>query len=388
MRWPRSSRRKGSCLPSDDRSFTGARAPGQQVQPRSDVALAPFTTLGVGGPAEWYLRARTADDIRRADEWCRERNVSMFVLGGGSNVVVADRGLRGLVVHMGIPGATFDADAAGTRLVAGAGERWDPVVAAAVERGLAGLECLSGIPGTVGGTPIQNVGAYGQEVAGAIESVVAYDRADRVVRTLAASECLFAYRMSRFKREEPDRFVVCSVTFRLCPGPPTATYPDIVRHLESAGIASPSLADVRRAVLDVRRRKGMVLDAADADTRSVGSFFMNPIVGPADRERVAAVAGIEPPAYAMNADRVKLPAAWLIERAGFQKGDADGPVAISTKHTLALVNRGGATARDVLRLAMRIKQRVLERFGVWIRPEPVFVGFDGDPEVEFLQAQQ
>jgi UDP-N-acetylmuramate dehydrogenase len=357
------------------------------LRPQPEIALAPFTTLGVGGPAQWYVRADTADDIGLADEWCRERNLPMFVLGGGSNLVIADGGVRGLVVHMAVRGVTFDTDGAATRLVAGAGEPWDPVVAAAVERGLAGLECLSGIPGTVGGTPIQNVGAYGQEVAGTLESVSAYDRTDRVLRTLAARECLFSYRMSRFKREDLDRFVVCRVTFHLHAGRPTTTYPDIVRHLERAGVDAPSLADVRRAVLEVRRRKGMVLDAGDADTRSVGSFFMNPIVGPMDRDRVAAIAESEPPAYAMGEERVKLPAAWLIERAGFQKGEGDGPVAISGKHTLALVNRGGATARDVLRLAARIKRAVVERFGVWLRPEPVFIGFERDPEVEFLQAQ-
>jgi UDP-N-acetylmuramate dehydrogenase len=388
MRSPRSSRRKESCLPSDDRGFTGSGAAERLVQPRPDVALAPLTTLGVGGPAQWYLRAETADDVGAADEWCRERDLPMFVLGGGSNVVIADRGLRGLVVQMAIRGTAFDPGTAGTRLVAGAGESWDPVVAASVERGLAGLECLSGIPGTVGGTPIQNVGAYGQEVAGAIESVVAYDRADRILRNLAAAECLFAYRMSRFKRDEPDRFIVCSVTFLLHAGRPTATYPDIVRHLEASGIVSPSLADVRRVVLEVRQRKGMVLDVDDTDTRSVGSFFMNPIVRSADCERLASIAGVAPPAYTMNEERVKLPAAWLIERAGFHKGETDGPVAISTKHTLALVNRGGATARDVLRLATRIKRGVLERFGIWLRPEPVFVGFENDPEVEFLQAQR
>ncbi len=375
-------------MPSNERAFSSDGVTERHLRPQPDIALAPFTTLGVGGPAQWYVRADTADDIARADEWCRERNLPMFILGGGSNLVIADGGVRGLVVHMAVRGVAFDAEGTTTRLVAGAGEPWDPVVAAAVDRGLAGLECLSGIPGTVGGTPIQNVGAYGQEVAGTIESVRAYDRTDRMLHTLAASECLFAYRMSRFKREDPDRFVVCDVTFRLQVGRPTTTYPDIVHQLERTGADAPALADVRRAVLEVRRRKGMVVDAGDADTRSVGSFFMNPIVGPADRDRVTAIAGSEPPAYPMGTDRVKLPAAWLIERAGFQRGERDGPVAISGKHTLALVNRGGATARDVLRLAARIKRTVLERFGVWLRPEPVFIGFERDPEVEFLQAER
>jgi UDP-N-acetylmuramate dehydrogenase len=365
-------------LPSDEGLGTDA-------SPLPHVDLAPHTTLGVGGSARWYVRAETADAVAAAHEWSRERGLPTIVLGGGSNMVVADGGVDALVLHMQVRGVRFEPRGAQTQLIAGAGEPWDPLVAAAVTRGLAGLECLSGIPGTVGGTPIQNVGAYGQEVAETIESVLVYDRTDRTTRTLPAAECRFAYRMSRFKRDEPDRFIVCGVTFLVQDGAPTATYPDIVRHLEDAGIRSPSLGDVRRAVLEVRRRKGMVLDPVDSDTRSVGSFFMNPIVDAEVRDRIASTDGA-PPAYAMGDQRVKLPAAWLIERAGFARGTADGPVAISSKHTLALVNRGGATARDVLRLAARIKRAVLERFGVWLRPEPVFIGFDGDPEVEFLQA--
>ncbi len=371
----------------DEGAGSGPAAGDHGRWPHGAVALAPYSTLGVGGPAQWFMHAERVEDVELADQWCAERGMPLFILGGGSNLVIADRGVRGLVVRMAVRGMAFEPDDTATRLIAGAGEPWDPVVAAAVGRGLAGLECLSGIPGTVGGTPIQNVGAYGQEVAGTIDSVTAYDRAERRIRTLAASECSFSYRMSRFKRDDPDRFVVCRVRFRLHAGPPTTTYPDIVRHLEQHGIGSPSLADVRRAVVDVRRGKGMVLDPDDADTRSVGSFFMNPIVGSVERDRVASATGVEPPAYAMGGDRVKLPAAWLIERAGFRKGDADGAVGISTKHTLALVNRGGATARDVLRLATRIKRTVLEHFGVWLRPEPVFVGFDGDPDVAFLRTQ-
>jgi UDP-N-acetylmuramate dehydrogenase len=257
-----------------------------------------------------------------------------------------------------------------------------------VGRGLAGVECLSGIPGTVGGTPIQNVGAYGQEVAGTIEGVDVFDLAAGQFRTLGSPDCRFEYRMSRFKRDEPARFVICGVTFQLREGAPTATYPDIVRYLEGERLASPTVADVRRAVLEVRRRKGMVVDAADLDTRSVGSFFMNPVVTESDRQRVAAAAGSEPPGFVMPDQRVKIPAAWLIERAGFRRGETDGAVGISGKHTLALINRGGATARDVLRLATRIKRTVVERFGVWLRPEPVFVGFSDDAEVAYLRAYE
>jgi UDP-N-acetylmuramate dehydrogenase len=373
-------------LPSGDPSRS-LSSRSTQAEPAADIDLAPFTTLGIGGRARWFVRADTPADVARAHAWARDQDVPMFVLGGGSNLVVADRGVDALVVHIAIRGVAFREDAAATRIEIGAGERWDPVVAAAVDRGLAGLECLSGIPGTVGGTPIQNVGAYGQEVADTIESVLAYDTRNGAVRVLGADECGFAYRMSRFKREDANRFVVCGVTFRLAAGPPTATYPDIVRQLERAGLSVPTLHDVRRTVLDVRRGKGMVVDADDSESRSVGSFFMNPIVPAAVRERLASRAGVEPPAFDIGSGRVKVPAAWLIERAGFQRGHADGAVGISRKHTLALVNREGATARDVLRLASRIKRAVLDRFGVALRPEPVFVGFENDPELMFLQAE-
>jgi UDP-N-acetylmuramate dehydrogenase len=352
------------------------------VQPA--VALSPHTTLGVGGAARWFMRAESIDDVVAAHRWSIDRGIDMFVLGGGSNIVTADSGIDGLVVSLALSGIASATDGGDTLLTVSAGEPWDSVVRASIARGLAGLECLSGIPGTAGATPIQNVGAYGQEVAETIDRVTVYDRLASRTRILGREECGFAYRMSRFKRDDKDRFIVCDVTFRLRAGSSTVTYPDIIDYLDRAGITSPSIHDVRQAVLAVRRRKGMVLDSTDPDTRSVGSFFMNPMVSAADRERVASVAGVPAPGFALADGRVKIPAAWLIEHAGFQRGDADGPVGISTKHTLALVNRGGATARDVLRLATRIKRRVSDRFGVLLRPEPVFAGFDNDPEVEYL----
>jgi UDP-N-acetylmuramate dehydrogenase len=247
------------------------------------------------------------------------------------------------------------------------------------------VECLSGIPGTVGGTPIQNVGAYGQEVGHVIESLTAFDcREERMVR-LGASECGFSYRKSRFKEADAGRFVVCDVTFRLREGPPTITYPDLVEQLARDGIETADVRQAREAVLAIRRRKGMVIDAADPDTRSVGSFFMNPVVARASYERIAAAnSDARVPSYVMQNGGVKIPAAWLIEQSGFAKGHAEGRVGLSTKHPLALVNRGGATARDVLVFAARIKRAVIDRFGVSLRPEPVFAGFAGDPEVDFL----
>ena len=354
------------------------------LAPRAGVPLASLGTLGVGGAARWFIRAEHADDVAAARTWCEEQNIPWFVLGGGSNVVIADTGFDGLVVQIGMTGTTASRDGDDWLITAGAGESWDGLVAMAVDRGLAGVECLSGIPGTVGGTPIQNVGAYGQEVSSTIEHVTVYDCVDHTVRSMRAADCGFSYRTSRFKAADEGRFVVCDVTFRMRPGPPTATYADVAAYLKRSDVSSPTVEMVRDAVLSIRRSKGMVVDARDPDSRSVGSFFMNPVVTEADRERVASVAGERPPGFATSDGRVKIPAAWLIERSGFTKGDADGAVGISTKHPLALVNRGGATAADVLRLARAVKQGVGDRFGVWLRPEPIFVGFDADPAVDFL----
>lgn len=355
------------------------------IEPQPHVALAPLSTLGVGGPARWFLRAVEQEDVEAADRWCTEHGMPLVVLGGGSNLVVADEGLHGLVVQIALAGLMFERRADETFVGVGAGEPWDGLVAECVSRGLAGLECLSGIPGCVGGAPIQNVGAYGQEVGRSIETVTAFDRERGAMRMLSASECRFGYRTSRFKAEEAGRFIVCGVTFRLRPGPATVAYPDVVAQFERSGSSEPTLGDVRDAVLAVRRQKGMVIEQADPDTRSVGSFFMNPLLTEDHRERIASSAGEPVPGYAGPQGRVKVPAAWLIERAGFHRGDIDGAVGISTRHTLAIVNRGGATARDVLRLATRIKRSVADRFDVMLVPEPVFIGFGEDADLDYLR---
>lgn len=352
--------------------------------PQANVPLAPLSTLGVGGSADWFWTVSEPEDVARAARWCDSRGLPLLVLAGGSNLVIADAGFPGLVLKMAIRGHSHERRATDTWIRAGAGEPWDAIVADAVGRELAGMECLSGIPGSVGGTPIQNVGAYGQEVADTIVSVEVFDRRARASSTLTAAECGFSYRMSRFK-QEPDRFIVCAVTFCVRPGNASASYPDIQAWLREHGEATPALADVRAAVLAVRRRKGMVVDADDPDSRSVGSFFMNPVVTRTVHDEVSALAGATAPGYAMADGSVKLPAAWLIEHAGFRKGFGDGPVGISSKHPLALVNRGGATTADVLRLAVTIKRQVKDRFGVGLRPEPVFAGFDHDPHLDFLQ---
>jgi UDP-N-acetylmuramate dehydrogenase len=350
------------------------------------MPLAPLSTLGIGGPAKWFLRVTMPSDMAAAHEWCERTQTPMFVLGGGSNLVIADEGFDGLVVQPALTGKSFTNIGGGDTLVfAGAGEPWDALVEAAVARRLGGLESLSGIPGSVGGTPIQNVGAYGQEVSGSIETVTAFDRTDGTLRTLGAHECGFSYRTSRFKGADAGRFIICAVSLRLREVVPEPGYPDVISYLDRAGISSPQVGDIRAAVLAIRRRKGMVLDRCDPDTRSVGSFFMNPVVSTALHQQIATMSGEPPPAFALDDSRVKVPAAWLIEHAGFEKGFSDGAVGISGKHTLALISRDGATARDVLRLATRIKRQVAARFGVWLQPEPNFVGFGLDPDVGYLQ---
>jgi UDP-N-acetylmuramate dehydrogenase len=360
----------------------------RSLTPQAHVSLAPLTTLGVGGEARWFATAGSAADVSAADRWCRDNGVTLFVLGGGSNLVIADRGVDGLVLQIAIRGTDATSSQGSTLLHAGAGESWDAVVQEAVSRGLAGLECLSGIPGSAGGTPVQNVGAYGQEVGATIADVTVFDRAAGHLTTLTGADCAFQYRMSRFKRHDAGRFVVCGVTFRLAPGPPTVVYPDVIAELARRQIAAPTLRDVRTAVVSIRRRKGMVLEASDADTRSVGSFFMNPVVSSAVHARFERLTGGAVPAFPLAEGTVKIPAAWLIERSGLSRGDQLGGAGISFKHPLAIVNRGGATARDVVALARRIKQQVSDRFGIWLRPEPVFMGFDDDPDVAYLQKAQ
>ena len=346
--------------------------------------LAPLTTLNVGGPARWFVRATSVEQVRAAVTEAAERDIPLFVLGGGSNLVVADAGIDGLVLQIGLHGQHGKLRGHDTILAAAAGESWDAVVEAAVRDGLGGIECLSGIPGTVGGTPVQNVGAYGQEVSQVIESVSVIDRHTGSAQELNASDCQFAYRMSRFKGADKDRFIVTGVTFRLRHESPTLAYPDLIAYMNEHAIMSPDVRDVRNAVLAIRRRKGMVLDPADADTRSVGSFFMNPVVTLATHAAVGEIARKPAPSFPAREGHVKLPAAWLIERAGFVRGHAAGAVGLSRKHPLAIVNRGGATARDVVRLAVEIKRAVAGTFGVELRTEPVFAGFDDDPDVAYL----
>ena len=354
------------------------------MSPTEHVALAPYCTLRLGGPAHWFARVETIEQLRTALAWSTDRKLDPLVLGGGSNLVVADAGWPGLVVQFASRGVEYRDDGELTRVTAAAGEPWDALVAATVERGLAGLECLSGIPGCVGGTPIQNVGAYGQEVAEVIESVTVLERKSGRVQRISGAECGFGYRQSRFKHADSGRFVVLEVAFLLRPGgEPTLHYPALIAEL---GGAKPTLAGTRAAVLAVRKRKGMVLDDTDPDTRSVGSFFMNPVVAAAEHALLRDDAGQPAPSFAASPGRLKVPAAWLIERAGFKKGHAQGPVGISTKHPLALINRGGATAREVVAFACAIQRAVADRFGITLRAEPEFVGFGTNADVAALRS--
>jgi UDP-N-acetylmuramate dehydrogenase len=354
------------------------------------VNLAGYTTLRLGGPARHFVEATTDDELIGAVRTAEQAGEDVLVLGGGSNVVVADAGFPGTVVHVATRGVaitpgTTPSSTTGTTtgrvlVRAQAGEEWEPFVARCVDEGLAGVECLSGIPGRLGATPIQNVGAYGQDVSETIVEVRAYDRERRTVVTLDRDACRFSYRSSAFKGS--SRHVVLAVTFALAP----ADLSTPVRYAELAGALGVELGDrvplkdAREAVLALRARKGMVLDAADPDTRSAGSFFTNPILDSAQaavlERRVAERLGPDAafPRYPESDGYVKTSAAWLIDKAGFAKGHTRGPVRISTKHTLALTNPGGARTEDLLELAREVRDGVRSVFGVTLVNEPVFVG--------------
>lgn len=349
---------------------------------QSDVVLAPLTTVELGGPARWLVQADDERTILDAHAWAREHGHALVVLGGGSNVVVADRGLDALVVRIATRGIDMRREADSVLVTVAAGEPWDELVAHAVDAGLAGIECLSGIPGLVGATPIQNVGAYGQDVAETIRSVRILERATGAIRTMDASECQLGYRDSVFKRD-PRRAIVLAVTFELRPGgAPHLRYAELRRAL-AVDDAEPSLVDVRAGVLALRRAKSMVLDPHDENRRSVGSFFTNPIVTEREAADVASralAAGVvrdagEVPRWPERDGRVKLAAGWLIEQAGIPKGLRAGRVGVSTRHALALVHYGGGTASELLALARRVRDAVLEQFGVRLEPEPALLGF-------------
>ncbi|MBF8186046.1 UDP-N-acetylmuramate dehydrogenase [Nonomuraea sp. K274] len=337
--------------------------------------LAPYTTLRLGGPARDFAEATTAEQLVSLTAEADRNAVPTLVLGGGSNVVVSDEGFDGLVIKVATRGVSVSRDGEQVVVTVEAGEDWDPLVARAVAEGWSGIECMSGIPGLVGSTPIQNVGAYGQEVAQTIRCVRAYDRLTRQVVDLEARQCGFSYRDSVFKRDLA-RHVVLAVTYALDVSPMSGpvTYDELAARLRVEPGGRAALEEAREAVLGLRRGKGMVLDPADPDTRSAGSFFTNPVLSKEQAEDLG-VRAPGHPRWDMPDGSVKVPAAWLIEQAGFPKGYERGPVRISTKHTLALTNpTEAATTADLLALAVEVRDGVREKFGVTLVNEPVMVG--------------
>ncbi|MCK8435862.1 UDP-N-acetylmuramate dehydrogenase [Streptomyces sp. D2-8] len=348
------------------------------MQELHDAPLAPLTTFRLGGPATRMVTATTDDEVIAAVREADEAGTPLLLIGGGSNLVIGDKGFEGTALVIATKGFSLD----GTTLELAAGEVWTDAVARTVEAGLAGVECLAGIPGSAGATPIQNVGAYGQEVSSTITEVVAYDRTTGESVTLANEDCAFSYRHSRFK-SAPERYVVLRVRFRLEDADGLSAplrYAETARALGVEPGDRVPLAQARETVLKLRAGKGMVLDPEDHDTWSAGSFFTNPILTDTDfatfraRVRDRLGDGVEPPAFPAGEGRTKTSAAWLIDKAGFTKGYGEGPARISTKHTLALTNRGSATTEDLLALAREVVAGVREAFGITLVNEPVTVG--------------
>ena len=345
---------------------------------QENVPLAPLTTFRIGGPARFFVEARSVADVQEAVACARGQRLSLFVLGGGSNLVVSDSGWPGLVLKIAIEGIERTTDQEGKAIFeVGAGESWDTFVARAVAASCAGIECLSGIPGSVGGTPVQNVGAYGQEVSETIESVEVFDLKDDQIRELCREACGFSYRTSIFNTIERGRFIILRVIYALVPdGKPHLEYADLKRYFEGRS-SDPTLAETREAVRQIRARKGMLIVEGDPDSRSAGSFFKNPVLSEDQHEALrkrAAGKNLTVISYP-GLDRTrKASAAWLVENSGFPRGYCLGQAGISTKHALAIVNRGGATAGEILALKEKIQHRVEEVWGIRLEPEPVFVG--------------
>lgn len=344
---------------------------------QENVSLAELTTLKIGGRACFFASAKRESEVVEALNFAEQNNLETFVLGGGSNVLIADKGFNGLVLQVALKGISTAQKKDGiVDVTAYAGEDWDAFCRFCVEKKLQGVECLSGIPGYTGGTPVQNVGAYGQEVSETITTVRCYDRKNKEFVELSNAECSFAYRTSIFNTTEKKRYIVTAVTFALkFGGEPKILYRDLKNYF---GDAKPNLEETRRAVLAIRAEKSMVINAEDPNSRSAGSFFKNPIVAKAkfaEIEKLAQKIGLQGvPSFDFDEKNVKIPAAWLIENSGFGKGYEFGRVGLSTKHTLAIVNRGGATAEDVLSLKNLIQAKVKEKFNVELKPEPILVG--------------
>lgn len=361
-------------------------ANGEWVRGGENVPLAPYTTLGIGGPARWFVEVIDESGMLSAIRLARSQGLPLFILGGGSNILVSDEGFPGVVIHVRGVGIPSMRESDGIAEIASrAGTPWDHIVHTAAFRNWAGIECLAGIPGCVGGTPVQNVGAYGQEVSNSIFAVRAFDLEALKAVFLPANECGFAYRRSIFNTTQRGRYAITHVIYRLKVDQPAhLAYRDVQHYFAERGIAHPTLNETADAVRIIRARKGMLLDPDDPDSRSAGSFFKNPIVPAALVPRVAASANCRadevpqfpPGAESTPADAmVKLSAAWLIERAGFHKGFTLGSAGLSTKHVLAIVNLGDATAAEIIALRDTVTAEVYARFGIRLEQEPVMLGF-------------
>jgi UDP-N-acetylmuramate dehydrogenase len=346
---------------------------------QENIPLAPLTTLNVGGPARYFCEAATEDDIRDAVSFAREYDLPIFILGGGSNVVVSDCGFRGLVLKIALRGIEQHSEDKNRVLFeVAAGEDWDAFVAQTIDANCAGIECLSGIPGTVGGTPVQNVGAYRQEVSQTITEVRALDLESLEPVTLSNAECAFGYRTSRFNTIDRGHYVITRVSFVLAAnGRPCLCYADVQNYFANR-VDEPTLKDVRDAVREIRRSKAMLIVPGEEDSRSAGSFFKNPVVTEEQYLDLWSRVGarrLQLPSYPAGAGFRKIPAAWLVEHAGFSKGYTKGEAGISSRHALAIVNRGLALSAEIVALKDEIQERVRAEFGIELQPEPVLVGF-------------
>ncbi|MBI4853343.1 MAG: UDP-N-acetylmuramate dehydrogenase [Acidobacteria bacterium] len=349
---------------------------------KENVLLKPYTTLGIGGLASYFVDADREEIIFEAIKWANKEEKELFVLGGGSNLVVADSGFSGLVLHINTRAIESNYKDDKVFVTLASGENWDDFVALAVKNNWQGIECLSGIPGKVGATPIQNVGAYGQEVKDTITEVQAYDRKLEKLVSFSNQECDFSYRQSFFKSQAKDRYVILKVTYSLSLNtPPRLNYPELKKYVLENISSTPTLLDIHESVLRLRRSKSMVIDAQDPNSRSVGSFFMNPII---EEKKLNLIKekllkeGVNDniPEFAAREGMVKLSAAWLIEKAGFKKGYQKGRVAISSKHALALINKENGTAKEICLLAEEIQEKVKEKFDIWLEPEAIYIGFN------------
>ncbi len=351
------------------------------VDLQEQVSLAPYTTLRIGGRARFFCDVATEAELLEAVQIAWQRDLPIFVLGGGSNLLISDSGFEGLVIRISLRTPTQVRREGNTvDCIVPAGADWDSFVVQVCDQGISGIECLAGIPGQVGGTPVQNVGAYGQEVADTIASVRAFDLNNNSFVTLGHDQCAFGYRRSIFNTTGRGRYIVTQVTFRFDGvGIPKLTYADLERYFGGrTQTSAPTPIEVYHAVREIRHRKGMLIVEGEPDSRSAGSFFKNPIVPASTLSQIAAALEIplqDIPHWPSEAERVKLPAAWLLERAGFTKGFQLGRVGISSRHTLALINRGGATAAEIVALRKLIQDEVHRRFKIWLEQEPVQLGF-------------